>query len=123
MLIPTSSISYYLMISVICIELTITPLSLYVTKGGTAEFTATASDRGTTKFTYQWKKRYLSYNYGVEKKLTISDITVADGGQYFCVVTNEWGRTQYSANVKLIYEGNYVVMYSNMLIYVTKLSV
>ena len=100
------------MISIIYIDLKIEPPYLMVTKGDAAEFTATASDRDTTKFTYQWKKWGKGHLlYGSTKKLTISNITKSDGGQYYCIVTNEWGSSVKSSKVFLIFEGKYVVMY------------
>ena len=37
--------------------------------------------------------------------LTIPDLLKSDGGQYYCTVTNEWGRSKQSNDVTLIVEG------------------
>ena len=69
-------------------------------KGRIAYFTATASGINVNNFEYQWKKRgsrnlptgskVISVNGAV---LIIPNLTESDKGQYYCIVTNEWGRS------------------------------
>ena len=61
-------------------------------------------------FTYQWRKRgsnqvpnkALGIN---ELMLSIPNLMKSDEGQYYCTVTNEWGRSMESDNVMLIVKG------------------
>ena len=65
-----------------------------------------ANGVSTNNFRYQWRKRgsnnlpskVTSVN---EEVLTISNVTESDEGQYYCTVTNEWGRSVESDNVTL----------------------
>ena len=69
-------------------------------------------------FMYQWRKR--GSNQVPNKALGINEMTLSipnlvksDEGQYYCVVTNEWGRTAQSNNVMLIVAGiatNYILL-------------
>ena len=61
-------------------------------------------------FTYQWRKRdndslpdKASGVNGTE--LTIPNAMKSDEGQYYCIVTNEWGRSAESSNIMLTVEG------------------
>ena len=60
-------------------------------------------------FTYQWKKRgsdlpdKASGVNGTE--LTIPNAAKSDEGQYYCIVTNEWGRSVESGNIMLTVKG------------------
>ena len=82
-----------------------------VRKGGTAQFTATVG--GVGKLTYQWWKRgvdilpgkVLGQNTTV---LIIPNMEESDEGQYYCNVTNEWGKRLTSNNVTLRFYGTYV---------------
>ena len=40
-------------------------------------------------------------------QLVISNLIKSDGGQYYCIVTNEWGRSVESNDVILTVEGTY----------------
>ena len=82
---------------------------------GTARFNATASGINMNNFMYQWKKRdshqVPNKALGVnELVLTIPNLIISDGGQYYCIVTNEWGRSTESNNVMLIVEGTYYIV-------------
>ena len=67
-------------------------------------------------FTYQWKKRGSD---GLPNKvsgvngtvLTIPNVLESDEGQYYCIVTNEWGRSVESDDVTLTVEGTYLHLY------------
>ena len=68
-----------------------------IDEGETAQFTATASGINSNNFVYQWKKR--GSNNLPDKVdgsdgtvLTIPNVLESDEGQYYCNVTNEWGR-------------------------------
>ena len=87
------------------------PNDLLVGKGRTAQFTATVG--GVGDLTYQWWKRgvdilpgkVLGQNTTV---LTIPNMERSDEGQYYCNVTNEWGRSLRSNDVTLRFYGTYV---------------
>ena len=90
----------------------ITPNNLLTSKGTTAEFTAVASGVATSKndFMYRWIKRdsnifpdKVSGINGAE--LVIPETAKSDEGQYYCIVTNEWGRSVKSDNVTLAIYG------------------
>ena len=77
-------------------------------KGTTAEFTAVASGVTTneTNFIYQWIKRdsngFPDKVSGINGAvLIIPEAAKSDEGQYYCIVTNEWGRSVESDNVTL----------------------
>ena len=75
-----------------------------------ATFTATASGVNIDNFIYQWKKRGIDSLpdkvLGVDgTTLVIPKLIKSDGGQYYCIVTNEWGRSVESNDVILTIEG------------------
>ena len=90
--------------------------------GTEANFNATATGISTIEnnFMYQWKKRdsedLPSKVSGVNgTMLVIPSVTETDEGQYYCIVTNEWGRSVKSNDVFLSIFGKhrivtYVVM-------------
>ena len=89
-----------------------TPASRTIGERGTAEFVATASGINMINFMYQWRKRgsdSLPYKVsGVnEAILTIPNLIVSDEGQYYCVVTNEWGRSVESDDARLTVKGTF----------------
>ena len=86
-------------------------------KGNTATFTAMASDINTSEnnFTYQWSKRDSSslpdkMSGARGTVLTIPNVTESDEGQYYCTVTNEWGRSVRSDDVTLSIFGMLIVL-------------
>jgi len=95
------------------LTISVLPNDLELGEGRTANFTATASGINEKNFIYQWKKRgsnSLSDKVsGVSGTvLTIPNVNKSDEGQYFCIVTNEWGRSVKSNNVTLAIYGKYV---------------
>ena len=71
---------------------------LVSTKGKTVQFTAIASGINRSNFKYQWRKR--SSNNLPDKvsgvngtTLMIPNVAKPDQGQYYCTVTNKWGRS------------------------------
>ena len=94
---------------------TVEPDESVVGQGTAAMFTAMASGINTSEnnFVYQWGKRD---NSSLPDKvsgargavLTISNVTESDEGQYYCIVTNEWGRSVRSDDVSLSIFGTYV---------------
>ena len=84
-----------------------------INKGGTVQFTATASGVGTLE--YQWRM------IGVDKLpdkvsgedtlvLTIPNINKSDEGWYYCIVTNIWSRSVESNHVILTIYGMLVYL-------------
>ena len=87
-------------------SITVSPLSQTVSEGGVATFTATASGIKTRsgEFEYEWWK----LNNGQQsvlvkrrKRLQIQNVKIKDGGNYNCVVSNEWGNNKISDSVHL----------------------
>ena len=92
------------------LSIQVTPTSNTIGERGTAVFIATASGVNMKNFIYQWRKRgsdSLPHKVsGVnEVTLTIPNLIVSDGGQYYCIVTNEWGNIVLSDNAILTVEG------------------
>ena len=58
---------------------------------------------------YQWRKRdgdLPDKVSGVNREvLTIPNVAESDEGQYYCIVTNEWGRSVESNDGSLTVEG------------------
>ena len=93
----------YIIIFTDYIAITHHPQSVVLAKGNILHLSVTADGPGKRKFKYQWKKRdsNLSPNRVIEKKtaqITISSVTSADDGLYYCVVTNQWGNMTESNN-------------------------
>ena len=96
---------------------------LAIVIGGIATFTATASSINTNNdiFRYQWMKRgnsnlpdkVLGVNGTV---LTIPNVNKSDEGQYYCTVTNEWGRSVESNDLNFTVYGMYII-YIHIYIY------
>ena len=92
------------------LSINVTSPSLKVREGGTATLTATANGKNMENFKYQWRKRgsnsLPNKVSGVNGTvLTIPNVLKSDEGQYYCIVTNEWGRGVGSNDVTLILEG------------------
>ena len=91
------------------------PNSLLIGKGRTANFTATASGISASEnsFIYQWKKRGINLlpnkvSDANRTVLTIPNIVKSDEGQYYCIVTNEWGTRVKSSDITLTVYGTYM---------------
>ena len=87
-------------------------------KGNTAQFTATTSGVSSERsnFIYEWKKRdsdsLPDKVFGVNGTvLTIPNAEKSDEGQYYCIVTNEWGRSVESSYATLTVYGMQYVKY------------
>ena len=89
------------------LSISIESKNIVIGKGRTAYFNATANGVSTSesKFMYHWKKRgsnlpnkVLDVNGPV---LTIPSVVESDEGQYYCTVTNEWGRSVESNDATL----------------------
>ena len=92
-----------------------TPTSPTIGERGIATFTATASGVNMNNFMYQWKKRgsdsLPDKVSGVDRTtLVIPNLIISDGGQYYCIVTNEWGISVKSNDVVLTVEGTIVLL-------------
>jgi len=90
--------------------------NLVIGEGKRAQFIATGSGINKRNFKYQWKRRgsssFPNKALGVnETILTIPDVIKSDEGYYYCVVTNEWGRSERSDNITLTVQGmcSYIV--------------
>ena len=90
------------------------PDSLVIGNGTDAKFTAIATGISTNmnNFVYQWMKR--DSNSLPDKVsgvngtvLTIPYVRGSDEGQYYCIVINEWGRSERSNEVTLSIFGMY----------------
>ena len=84
------------------------PKDLEIAKGKTAMITAIAGGISTSenKLIYQWRKRNSNTLPGKvsgvnESILTIPDVLESDEGLYYCIVTNEWGRSVESNDTSL----------------------
>ena len=94
-------------------SISVTPTNKTVGEGATAIFTATASGISKETFKYQWRKRdnnsLPSKVSGVNGiKLIIPNSLKTDEGQYYCNVTNEWGRSMKSNDVTLSVMGKWL---------------
>ena len=85
--------------------------------GTVANFTAIATGISTIEnnFMYQWKKRDSDYLpskvSGVNGTvLVIPSVAETDEGQYYCIVTNEWGRSVRSDDVTLSIFGKHRIV-------------
>ena len=91
-------------------SITVSPLSQTVSEGGVATFTATASGIKTRsgEFEYEWWKLsngQQSVMVKRKKRLQIQNVNITDGGNYDCIVSNEWGNNKISESVHLIVSG------------------
>ena len=92
------------------------PTDLLIGRGRSAEFTAVASGISTNEsnFMYQWKKRDSNNLSNIvpganRAMLIIPSVAESDEGQYYCIVTNEWGRSVESDNVSLAVFGMFII--------------
>jgi len=67
------------------------PASQRVVGTHTAKFTATVSKIEMENFSYQWRHDGKDINDETSNTLTITSVTMDDGGNYECVVKNERG--------------------------------
>ena len=100
-------IAYYLFLTD-QLTVRVMPDELVVGNETIAMFTAMATGISTIK--YQWKKRgsdtLPDKVSGVNGTvLTIPNVLKSDEGQYYCIVTNEWGRSVESDDVILTVYG------------------
>ena len=82
--------------------------NLVIGRGRTANFTvmATGISSNDSNFLYEWKKRDsdslpLKVSGAKTEVLTIPSVLESDEGEYYCIVTNEWGSTARSIDVSL----------------------
>lgn len=98
------------------LAISVVPSDLLIGTGTTAKFTAMATGISTTNnnFMYQWKKRgsnsFPNKVLGINGKvLTIPNVQESDEGSHYCIVSNEWGRSESSNNVILSVFGMYII--------------
>ena len=96
------------------------PNDLVIGKGTTANFTAMATGISSVEnnFMYQWGKRdsdsLTDKVSGVNGSvLSIPNVLESDGGSYYCIVTNEWGRMKMSDDVTLSIFGMFSISFIN----------
>ena len=98
--------------------ISVTPNDLVIVKGKTAQFIAMATGISTNEsnFMYQWKKKDGGSLPGKVSGaiLKIPNVAESDEGQYYCNVTNEWGRTVRSNDVSLSIFGMLIVVVTNL---------
>ena len=95
------------------LSISVTPTNSRVGEGANTMFTATASGIKKKNFVYQWRKKgngnlhikILGVNGAV---LMIPNSLKSDEGQYYCNVTNEWGRSMKSNDVTLTVIGKWL---------------
>ena len=117
------NLSYYMGLYVDMLSVSVTPSGTVVhNEGETVRLTATASGiNETNSFKYQWRKRGngspSDVTVGVNNPvLVISGLSTSDEGDYYCNVTNEWGRSVLSNATILFVEGmNHPDIRSSML--------
>ena len=97
------------------------PNDLVIGNGTDAKFTAVATGISTNKnnFVYQWRKRDSNnlpdkVTDANETVLIIPNVTESDEGQYYCIVTNEWGTSVESNEVTLSIFGMLMLIYSKI---------
>ena len=102
------SIFIHFVVDQLSVEVTSKRVIFHV--GETAWLVATASGINKNNFKYQWKR---SDNKRLPHKaignngaiLIIPRLAESDEGQYYCVVTNEWGRSVESNKFTLTIKG------------------
>ena len=114
---------YHIVNLILCftdqLAISVVPSDLVIGKGTTAQFNAIASGISTTDesdFMYEWMKRssdslpdkVLGVN---ETVLIIPNVLESDEGEYYCVVTNEWGNSVKSNDVTLAIYGKHCIYY------------
>jgi len=63
----------------------------------TVKFTTTVSGVGKENFTYQWRFNGEDINGEISNTLTINSVSKDDGGNYTCVIVNEFGDSSTSS--------------------------
>ena len=89
--------------------------NLEIAENETAQLIAKADgiSTGVNNFKYQWGKRdsnsFPDKVSGVNTSvLTVPNVVESDEGQYYCIVTNEWGNSVESNNATLTVFGTYI---------------
>ena len=105
------------------LSITITE-NLVIAENKTAQLTAMANgiSTGVNNFKYQWRKRdsdsFPDKVSGVNTSvLTIPNVVESDGGQYYCIVTNEWDRSGESNSATLTVFGTYITIKFSIILY------
>jgi len=76
---------------------------------GSVQLTITARGVNRRNFVYKWRRRVGTFServHGINTTtLTIHNALVSDGAQYYCLVTNEWGNSVMTGDIKLTVKG------------------
>ena len=90
------------------LTISVMPVNLIIGNGTDAKFTAVATGISTNmdSFVYQWRKRDSDslpdkVTNANRTMLIIHSVLESDEGQYYCIVTNEWGTSVESNEVTL----------------------
>ena len=78
------------------------PSSQTVEVSHNATFTTMVTGVGSNNFTYQWRHNGTNISGETGDTLVITNVMDSDGGNYSCIVTNEFRDTNESFNVILI---------------------
>ena len=77
--------------------MSVDPLNQSVEVTDTVKFTTTVSGVGKENFTYQWRFNEEDVNGEISNTLTINSVSKNDGGNYECVIMNEFGDSSTSS--------------------------
>ena len=78
-----------------------TPYSQNVEVSLTATFTTMVTGVGSENFTYEWRHNGTNINRAIKDTLMINNVIESDGGEYDCIVTNQFGDTN-TSNVAVL---------------------
>ena len=81
--------------------MSVDPLNQSVEVTDTVKFTTTVSGVGNKNFTYQWRLNGEDMNGEINNALTFNSVSKDDGGNYECVVMNEYGDSSTSCTTVL----------------------
>ena len=81
--------------------MTVIPSSQSVEVTITATFTTMVTGVGSESFTYQWRHNGRNINRAKGDTLMINNVIESDGGEYDCIVTNQFGDTN-TSNVAVL---------------------
>ena len=101
---------------------TILPELINASKGGSAEFSCTATGVGAADFEYQWFLNQRLISLQNTPTLIVNDITSADSGDYTCSVRNPYKGIGNSGVARLFISSTYVylvyiqIYYMNILV-------
>ena len=88
--------------------ITVVPLDYVVDRGNSTTFSCAAVGNGTLNITWRLPSGEIVYTgqhmeeaWSVNSSITVMDISADDGGNYTCIVENEAGTTEATANLSV----------------------